>query len=73
MSKTRTLSLFYGQVKNCISTFEEIASRPNVRFLGNVAVGYDVTVEELLRKYHVVVLAYGAGSGGESVSKFIIV
>ena len=29
--------------------------------------GYDVTVEELLRKYHVVVLAYGAGSGEESV------
>lgn len=41
-----------------------------MRFLGNVAVGYDVTVEELLRKYHVVVLAYGAGSGEESLFYF---
>ena len=53
----------YLQVKNCINTFEEIASQPNVNFLGNVAVGYDVKIEDLLKRYHVVILAYGAGSG----------
>lgn len=52
----------HPEVKNCITTFEEIAARPNVRFLGNVAVGYDIRLEELLSRYHVVVLAYGAGS-----------
>ena len=32
-------------------------------FLGNVDVGRDVEVKELLARYDAVILAYGAGSG----------
>jgi len=52
----------HPEVKNCITTFEEIVSRPNVSFLGNVDVGRDVEIKELLAGYDAVVLAYGAGS-----------
>ena len=42
------------------NTFTNIAENPRVQFLGNVAVGKDITVAELLTAYHAVILAYGA-------------
>ena len=42
------------------NTFTTIAENPRVQFLGNIAVGKDITVTELLSAYHAVILAYGA-------------
>ena len=47
-------------MKNVENTFTNIAENPRVRFLGNVGVGKDITVPELLTAYHAVILAYGA-------------
>jgi NADPH-dependent glutamate synthase beta subunit-like oxidoreductase len=45
--------------KNVWRVFDRTARRPTVRFLGNVEVGRDVSVEELLARYDAVVLAVG--------------
>lgn len=46
--------------KNVWRVFHRTAQREQVRFLGNVEVGRDVSVEELLEVYDAVVLAVGA-------------
>ncbi|XP_015112473.1 NADPH:adrenodoxin oxidoreductase, mitochondrial isoform X2 [Diachasma alloeum] len=50
----------HPEVKNVINTFNKTAKNPRVKFLGNINVGKDVTVEELRRNYHAVLLTYGA-------------
>ncbi|XP_060527055.1 NADPH:adrenodoxin oxidoreductase, mitochondrial isoform X2 [Cylas formicarius] len=50
----------HPDVKNVIHTFTKTAKNPNVRFIGNVNLGTDVSLEQLRKFYHVVVLAYGA-------------
>lgn len=58
----------HPEVKNCQDKFEEVASSPNFRFIGNVAVGnpdghFDgctVPLENLMRHYDALVFAYGA-------------
>jgi adrenodoxin-NADP+ reductase len=50
----------HPDTKNVINKFNSIANQPNVRFFGNVEVGTDVSVRELLNIYSGVVLAYGA-------------
>ncbi|KAL2101850.1 hypothetical protein ACEWY4_003611 [Coilia grayii] len=50
----------HPEVKNVINTFTQTAQHERCRFLGNVTVGKDVSVEELRRAYHAVVLSYGA-------------
>ena len=52
----------HPDTKNVINKFSQIASRPGVRFFGNVSVGSDVTVAELRKLYSCVVLAQGAAS-----------
>lgn len=42
--------------------FEAVAADPRFAFLGNVRVGRDVSVPDLFKHYHAVVLAYGAAS-----------
>ena len=42
------------------STFTNTAENPRVQFFGNVAIGNDIKVNELLKAYHAVILAYGA-------------
>jgi adrenodoxin-NADP+ reductase len=49
-------------VKQVTNDFEQVAQDPRFKFLGNVAVGKDVTVPELLTHYNAVVLSYGAAS-----------
>ncbi|EGX94658.1 NADPH-adrenodoxin reductase Arh1, putative [Cordyceps militaris CM01] len=77
----------HPEVKNCQDKFEEIASSPNFRFLGNVAVGSmskpsspdqcRIELQQLLRNYDSVLLTYGAsedkklGIPGESTLKGI--
>lgn len=74
-------------LQNCQDKFEEIASSPNFRFLGNVAVGSTsepsspdqcrIELQQLLRNYDSVLLAYGASEDkkleipGESTLKGI--
>lgn len=50
----------HPEVKAVESQFTELSKRDNVEFFGNVHVGKDITVEELMKMYNVVVFAYGA-------------
>lgn len=50
----------HPEVKNVINTFTQTAQHTRCSFYGNVSVGRDVSVEELQRAYHAVVLSYGA-------------
>jgi adrenodoxin-NADP+ reductase len=52
----------HPEVKQVQADFEAVAADPRFGFLGNVAVGRDVTVPELFKHYNAVVLAYGAAS-----------
>ena len=49
-------------IRSVRDTLDQIWNRPGIRFLGNVEVGSDVSVEELRTSYHAVVLTYGASS-----------
>jgi ferredoxin--NADP+ reductase len=50
----------HQSVKGVSRRYEAVALSDNVRFIGHVSVGSDVTVEELLALYDAVVLATGA-------------
>ncbi|XP_072523796.1 NADPH:adrenodoxin oxidoreductase, mitochondrial [Salminus brasiliensis] len=50
----------HPEVKNVINTFTQTAQHQRCFFHGNVTVGTDITVEELKKAYHAVVLSYGA-------------
>lgn len=50
----------HPKIKSICGTLEALLTLPGVRFLGNVEVGTDVSVAELLDCYDAVVLAYGA-------------
>ncbi|KAF7641741.1 hypothetical protein LDENG_00273120, partial [Lucifuga dentata] len=50
----------HPEVKNVINTFTQTAKHARCRFYGNVNVGKDVSMEELQKAYHAVVLSYGA-------------
>ena len=52
----------HQKLKSVIRVYEKIAGDPGFQFLGNVAVGRDVSVEELRRHYDAVILASGAES-----------
>ncbi|KAJ6660379.1 hypothetical protein lerEdw1_017802 [Lerista edwardsae] len=63
----------HPEVKNVINTFTQTARSDRCSYYGNVTVGKDVTVKELQKAYHAVVLSYGAednralGIPGESL------
>ncbi|KAF4522071.1 hypothetical protein B566_EDAN004054 [Ephemera danica] len=67
----------HPEVKNVINTFTKTARNPRVRFVGNVCLGKDVSLTELQRCYHAVVLTYGAeqdrqlGLPGENLDNII--
>lgn len=46
----------HPEVKNVINTFTKTAHNPRVRFVGNVSLGRDISILELQRMYHAVVL-----------------
>lgn len=50
----------HPEVKNCQETFEKVAEAPQFRLAGNVAVGTDVPLRDLLANYNGLVFAYGA-------------
>lgn len=49
----------HQKIKTVIRVFASTAARPSFRFLGNVQLGRDVTVEDLRRHYHQIVYATG--------------
>jgi ferredoxin/flavodoxin---NADP+ reductase len=50
----------HQSIKRVQAAFERTAMLPGFRFFGNVEVGRDLRVDELLRGYHAVVVATGA-------------
>lgn len=50
----------HPKIKSVTRIFDRIAAQPGFRFLGNVLVGRDVSVDELRARYHAVILTYGA-------------
>src|SRR4051812_39542012 len=50
----------HQSIKAVSRRYEKVALSENVRFVGNVAIGRDVSVPELQRLYDAVVLATGA-------------
>ncbi|XP_055532019.1 NADPH:adrenodoxin oxidoreductase, mitochondrial [Wyeomyia smithii] len=50
----------HPEVKNVINTFTKTAENSRVRFLGNLTLGKDFSIEDLRRLYHAVLLTYGA-------------
>jgi len=50
----------HQKIKSVARVYERIATQPGVRFLGHVAVGRDLSREELRRHYHAVIYAVGA-------------
>lgn len=50
----------HPEVKNVINTFTKTAENPNFRFIGNLALGKDVSLQQLRESYDVVLLTYGA-------------
>jgi ferredoxin--NADP+ reductase len=49
----------HQKIKAVVRVFASTAARPSFRFLGNVQLGRDVSVEELRRHYHQIVYATG--------------
>lgn len=50
----------HPEVKNVINTFTKTAENPKFRFIGNLTLGKDVTLQQLRESYDVVLLTYGA-------------
>ena len=48
------------KLKQIGAVFDRIAQIPNFRFIGNVCIGEDLTVDDLHKHFHAVVLATGA-------------
>ncbi|MFT4262587.1 MAG: FAD-dependent oxidoreductase [Nocardioides sp.] len=50
----------HQKIKSIVASLAEIFEMPGVRFLGNVTVGSDITMDELREHYDAVILAAGA-------------
>ena len=50
----------HAKIKSVITTFHKTLEDPRVRFLGNVAFGSDLTIDDVRRHYDAVVYAVGA-------------
>jgi ferredoxin--NADP+ reductase len=65
----------HQKIKSVTRVFATTAARPTFRFLGNVQLGRDVTVEDLRRHYHQIVYATGneadrrLGIPGEGIAR----
>lgn len=50
----------HQKIKSVTKAFERTASKPNVRFYGNVKFGEDVTLDDLKQYYHQIIFTTGA-------------
>jgi ferredoxin--NADP+ reductase len=53
----------HPKIKTVSKVFEKIASHPNFRLFGNVEVGSDLQVQDLLDRYDVVIMSTGSSIG----------
>ncbi len=49
-------------IRSVRDTLDKVLDKPGVRFLGNIEIGKDLTVEDLHRHYDAIMLSYGASS-----------
>ena len=65
----------HQKIKTVVRVFASTAARPTFRFIGNVQLGRDVTVDELRRHYHQIIYATGneadrrLGIPGEGIAR----
>jgi ferredoxin/flavodoxin---NADP+ reductase len=52
----------HPKIKQVALTYDKIARSPGFAFCGNVEIGTTLSLEDLTRAYHIVVLAYGASA-----------
>ncbi|XP_014088594.2 NADPH:adrenodoxin oxidoreductase, mitochondrial [Bactrocera oleae] len=50
----------HPEVKNVINTFNKTAEHKCFNFYGNLALGKDISLDDLRKRYHAVLLTYGA-------------
>jgi len=50
----------HQRMKSVSAYYDRVASNPAFTFFGNVAVGHDITIEELKKYYDAIILSYGA-------------
>ena len=50
----------HPEVKNVINSFTSVANSDRVNFFGNIQLGQDIKLEDLMDAYHAVVLCYGS-------------
>lgn len=50
----------HADVKNVMNSFTSIANHDRVNFYGNVSLGQSISLDDLIRSYHAVVLCYGS-------------
>lgn len=65
----------HSEVKNVINSFTTVANADRVNFYGNISLGEDIALDDLVEAYHAVVLCYGSAQDkmldieGESTTK----
>jgi ferredoxin--NADP+ reductase len=52
----------HTSIRSVRDTLDQMWDKPGIRFLGNVEVGKDISIDELLAAYSAVILTYGASS-----------
>jgi ferredoxin/flavodoxin---NADP+ reductase len=52
----------HPKIKQVCLVYDRIAKSPNFRFLGNVSIGKDLTIDQLREAYHAVLIACGAST-----------
>jgi ferredoxin/flavodoxin---NADP+ reductase len=50
------------KIKTVTKVYDKIASNPRFRFFGNVAIGRDLSHDDLTQHYHAIIYTYGAAS-----------
>lgn len=50
----------HDKIKSVTKVYEKTAARPNFRFYGNIALGTDLSMDDVYAHYHAVILAVGA-------------
>ncbi|KAK8206991.1 hypothetical protein IWZ01DRAFT_438565 [Phyllosticta capitalensis] len=50
----------HPEVKKCQEKFEEVAASPRFNFVGNVRIGHDIPLTQLVPRYDAVLFSYGA-------------
>src|SRR5512138_768186 len=50
----------HPKIKSVTRVYDRTAAHPNFRFYGHVTVGRDITHDDLVRHYHIILYAVGA-------------